>query len=200
MRIALTGPSSSGKSTLMDRLCINNPSLKKIQVETREIFDKYGIVNQRQSVIDASSYPDKFKLMYTDLITSRYTKFSENTNFITDRMPVDSLIYYKLQHSFFDLSADETIQAFSSISLETCRLFDHIFLLPPSKEFSLLDSNNSMRNSNHAYNEMMYTLLYSWFVQSKLSNVYLLTKQDLLERVEEVESVMVNHSYLEYKC
>lgn len=187
MRIGLSGPTSTGKTTLMNILS-KELDIDILQVTTREVFAKYGIKSQLETIIDAPQNPSKYYLMYQDLIKGRRDKFINNDNFITDRMPTDSLVYYMLQHLVHDPDDQETMRTFNNLCIEVNSLFDVIVLLPPVKQFCQSDD---VRHINYSFNEMYYTIIKDWYsVHNSSTKILTLPtwKIDLTERVEFIKN------------
>lgn len=192
MKIGLTGPTSTGKTTTMN-IVAKDLNLDIHQITTRDIFDKYNITSQIETINTAHQFPEKYYNLYKDLIKGRHDLFINKSDLITDRLPIDSLIYYKLQHLQFEQNAEAVISEFNKLCLDTCKSFDMIFVFPPVRSLCVADG---VRHVNFEFNKLYYQVLLDAISEFQLYNVAFIPEDlvDINRRVKFIKQVLENAS------
>lgn len=188
MKIGLTGPTSTGKTTTMNVIA-EELKLDIHQITTRDIFDKYGIISQTETINTAFQFPEKYYNLYKDLIKGRHDLFETKNNLVTDRLPIDSLIYYKLQHLQFEPNSSDVIEEFDKLCKNTCESFDMIFVFPPVKQLCVSDG---VRHVNFEFNKLYHQVLVNAINEYGLYNVVYIPEDmvNLLSRVKFIKRVL----------
>ena len=116
MKIALTGSSSTGKTTLSHGIASISDSLQYITVDARSIIETFSIKN-----VDKFSNKD-FKLFQKEWIRIKRKNELLIQNFITDRSFIDPLAYMKDRNITDDTLADKCISYMND--------YDIVFYIP----------------------------------------------------------------------
>jgi nicotinamide riboside kinase len=116
MRIAFTGASSTGKTTLAKAINEKIPELEYITVDARKIINELNHIN-----IDNLSEKE-FLLFQKEWLSQKITQECKKKNFITDRTYIDAIAY--IENKNID----------NELLLNTClsrmKDYDLIFYLP----------------------------------------------------------------------
>lgn len=155
MRIAFCGSQGTGKSTLVPLLSkkFNIPVMNKT---TQEVMDEFGFKSQD----DVLSDPGKTGIYFqTAMIKSRHDFFKEKnltgqTNYITDRTPLDSWAYFLVHNSYY--ATDEQSEHLYKLVKESSEYFDYVFTLSPGL-FQVED--NGVRNTKIFYQKTIQTVI-----------------------------------------
>ena len=103
MRIAITGSSSTGKTTLAKEVSMMDNNLEYLTVDARTIIQSFNIKN-----IDNLT-PNQFKSFQNEWIIQKKNNETFRDNFITDRSFIDSLAYMRDRDIFDNILEKECI-------------------------------------------------------------------------------------------
>ena len=92
IKIGLTGPSSTGKSTLARDFALNTGIPFK-SVQTADVLQECGYASHADLVKAGLEANLKFQ---KKLVEARLNLLHSDSDFITDRTPLDSLVYYNM--------------------------------------------------------------------------------------------------------
>ena len=94
--IGLTGPSSTGKTTLCQDWCTQHPKMSFQSVQTGDVMAELGYKNH-EDVMQQGELANR--TLQTELIYRRGVQAkSFPGSYITDRTPLDSLVYYAVSN------------------------------------------------------------------------------------------------------
>jgi len=137
MKIALTGSSSVGKTTLSREIAKISDSLEYVTVDARSIIEAFGIKN-----VDKLS-TKYFKLFQKEWVESKIKNELIVKNFITDRSFIDPLAYMKERDIIDNTLKEKCISYMNN--------YDIVFYIPFGKIPFKSDgyrSNNIERHKN----------------------------------------------------
>jgi len=100
MKIALTGASSTGKSTLAKEVLALYPNLRAINVDARGLIAEHGCTN----VSDMS--PDQYKRFQIAYIERKLSLERAESDYITERSFVDAFVYWRYHCTNISDAAD----------------------------------------------------------------------------------------------
>ena len=178
MRIALTGASSSGKTTLARRYVDLHPSVPLVNVDARKLLDELGVRNT--STMSSAVY-SKFQRRYVAVKASSESRF---LRFLTERSFVDAYAFW-LVHCAADASARENRQM-----LQLCKRFasnyHYHFFLP----YGLVPhADDGYRHPDRTYHYTIsgkiYSLLCEWELPFETLEV-----ADLAQRIERMHRAL----------
>lgn len=108
MKVLLTGASGSGKTTLAKHIS-EKYSIPFINGSAKELWPKYGITTHRELIKacdDSAEFAQSFQY---ELLLHRQKQTMGIDSYVTDRTPLDNLLYYMLQVSHkVDTDANRT--------------------------------------------------------------------------------------------
>lgn len=153
MKIALAGPSGTGKTTLANFIAetLDIPFIKGsaglILTDEDKTFLK-GLSgysqNGHKEVIALSADP-KFGYMFETLVLQRrFELIRGNTSFITDRSPIDNLTYFLLQASWG--CSEPEVEKVIALNQESFRSLTHIIYIPLNNPHGIEDNNSRIAN------------------------------------------------------
>lgn len=116
MRIALTGSSSTGKTTLAKEISKIRKTLKYLTVDARSIIESYNIIN----IDDLSNI--NFKLFQKEWITKKRNNELAMKDFIADRSFIDPLAYMEDRNIVDNILEQECISYMDD--------YDIVFYIP----------------------------------------------------------------------
>jgi predicted ATPase len=186
MRIALTGASSTGKTTLLNDL-IQTPALikcgiKSVLMDTRRILSKMGL-----RADGFGSDPGRMKAFQWALLEEKVKLENLETNYITDRSTVDLAAYWLIRDVKGGLSEEDERY------ISDCKAFASKYDLHLHLPFGAIPfTDDGHRPKERLFNECICRtvnrLLYQWNLPHlRLESV------DRLERVREVLSLIDKH-------
>jgi len=172
MKIALTGSSSTGKTTLAKELCLNNIAENYITVDARKIMSKYNIKN-----IDDFTTDDYISFQ-KEWVETKIKIENLYTDFITDRAYIDAIAYMKskkiINKSLLDLC------------IEKMSVYDFVFYLP----YGVIDFfDDGHRSKNIDFNKQVDSEILK-LLQSRKIKYYKVDIANLKDRVFYVNEII----------
>lgn len=159
MKVALAGPSGTGKTTLTkfieDTTELKFTSNSALDLFTEEDMAKLFSMGYRgtghKEVIELSMANYKFGGEFQRRLLLRRGEFIEqNDNFIIDRSPIDNLSYFMYQNGF--LATEEFITEFSNTVVDYIKVLDIVIFIPT---YNTSIENNGSRISNLYFQQMV---------------------------------------------
>lgn len=149
------GTGGTGKTTLATSLSqhyeANFPGkgLPFVSTSGSSLFDKYGVSSHTDLLRIASTNINKVIDYQYDLLEYSHDKLSKYDSFITDRSPVDNLVYFFLQCAPYisEKRTQDYINKCRELYLDSLGFF--IQKIPPNNNI-----NNGVRVDNRAFQEM----------------------------------------------
>lgn len=161
-RIFICGPSGTGKTTLAKILSEYYEMGKFISGSSKALWDKYGIknhINVIENTVMDPIWGYNFQMELLDLRIKLF-EVSDNINIVSDRSPLDNVIYFTLQNAPFEgtLNTERYLyKAFKSFKKGDWLVVRYY---PPQLmgQYGLIE-NDSMRITNVYYHLAYQTLL-----------------------------------------
>lgn len=163
-KIFITGTSGIGKTTLAQYIALKR-RIPFVNGSSTVLWKNYGINNHKELLQMGISNPQKGLEFQYDLLGYREQAVSGLDSFVTDRTPVDNLVYFLYQNAPY-LSSGEVEEY-----IKACKTsFNHISgihegdlkLIYLTRDFFYGDSmeleNDNKRIDNHYYQDMMDNL------------------------------------------
>lgn len=98
MKIFISGPSGIGKTTMANFLA-KEYNIPFIQGSSKVLWDKYGINSHKELIQKTNTDPDFGVNFQLELLEYRSKAIEGHESFVTDRSPMDNLVYFMLQVS-----------------------------------------------------------------------------------------------------
>lgn len=157
-RIAIVGAGGIGKSTILKPLS-EEMNLEIKQFTTREFMTKYHFRSQDDVVAAGAVLPNIGISFQKELIEQRSKYFNDliskgEDNFVTDRLPLDSLAYYLIHNSYWDVASNTNY--LKQVTKDCCNRFDYIFTFC-TKVFPV--ENDGVRGTNPEYHEIIQSTI-----------------------------------------
>jgi deoxyadenosine/deoxycytidine kinase len=143
LRIALAGPSGTGKSTLAKWIS-EEYKIPFITTSTKPLWDKHKIKSHLMLLERASHDPVWGLQFQHEVLEFRENALKGHVNFVTDRSPVDNLSYFLLQNTH-SLPENDTTR-YIHYCEKALSKFNYLFVLPFTKEIPLEDDGKRINN------------------------------------------------------
>jgi hypothetical protein len=176
-KVAFTGTSGSGKTTLvkwvekefnLGHLNGSAGTIAKAQLD--EIKLRHGYTGDGHlDVIKYSAINPVFGYEFqTAVLESRWREIADNEDFVTDRSPLDNLVYFATQTAWNKTSLVETITFESKCKLAMQEL-THLIYIQPCQPNGIVEDNNS-RIPNRLYQDAMDAVFQKFLY--RFENIY----------------------------
>lgn len=153
MIIALSGVSGVGKTTLGEKIA-DKLSIPFISGSAKVLWDKHDIKNHAHLIQKTMSDTNWGYSFQMELLDVRLNVIKENKEFVTDRSPIDNLVYFLAQLSPF--ITEEMTQQYILACQNVYQYINHQIYLEYSKAIELED--DQARITNRYYQNMMHAL------------------------------------------
>lgn len=150
--IMLCGPSGTGKTTLAQWIA-KKYDLKFIPTSSKVLWKKYGIADHAHLIRKSIGSPMWGYKFQEELLDYREDVMAKNFNYITDRSPIDNMVYFLLQvtpHISYKLTENYIDRCKSLIDRNNHN--EWLFHLPFNKEVIKLEDDKA-RIINPIYQE-----------------------------------------------
>lgn len=155
MKIAITGASSTGKTTLARELCTGLPRYMQLNVDARRLLTSHG----ERNVAEMSSA--KYREFQLEYITQKINIETSGQDFITERSFVDCCAYWDF-HCAKDSTPTENLRV-HEVCEEWSRKYDfHIYLPFGQSPFELDGYRNPSRAYHTDIGKAILSLLQQW--------------------------------------
>ncbi len=203
LKIAFSGPSGLGKSTLCKSISSNSDVqwlstsaghiLSLLDKEDLEI--NYGYSgNGHRAVINLSSQQPEFGKAFQELIRLRRAQqIFRNSNFVIDRCPIDN-VAYMLSQIGHNVSPD-WIEAFIANSIEAYKELTHVIQIRYSADMPSIEDNGSRVANNYfqKHSSDIFTGVYArYFANVSGPRVITIDFWDLEDRVRLINSFLAD--------
>lgn len=98
MKIFISGPSGIGKTTMATHLA-KEYNIPFIQGSSKVLWEKHGINSHKELIQKTNTDPDFGVNFQFELLEYRNKAIEGHESFVTDRSPMDNLVYFMLQVS-----------------------------------------------------------------------------------------------------
>jgi hypothetical protein len=203
MKVAFTGTSGSGKTTLVKWVeeefgltHLNGSAGTIAQGRLAEIKDNYGYTGDGHlEVIKASAINPMFGLEFQNaVLQARYQSIAENDNFVTDRSPLDNLVYFATQVAWNKFPTEEFINFEFTCKLAMQEL-THLIYIKPCQPNGEVEDNNS-RIPNRLYQDAIDAIFEKFLLRfsdiEPSPNVLIIDFWDLKERKELIKEFLLD--------
>lgn len=168
-RIFISGPSGTGKTTLANILSDYYELGKFISGSSKTLWDKYGIKKHQDIILRTHMDPHWGYEFQNELLDYRLKLFEANKDFniITDRSPLDNVIYFTLQNSPFEstLSSDAYyLKAYSSFKKGDWLIFRYY-------TSEVISKAHGIENDGHRITNPFYQLAVQNLMEKELSSL-----------------------------
>lgn len=169
MKVVISGPQGTGKSTLLRELKQNSSlvNINFLDEVVRKLITSKGIeINKTGSVASQQAVFDQ-----------HLANVGEYTHFITDRGAIDAFVYttWSYRHGLF---TEDEYKAFEKYFLACMSHYTHLFYLPI--EFEMIE--DGVRNTEKEYQKELEGIYLELYEKYKLPFTFL--KGSVKERVE----------------
>lgn len=186
-KILITGPSGMGKTTLAKHLA-EKFGLPYLSIGILDNVCKCHGLKTHQDIIDYSKKHPLFGgQLQMELMAIRSHKFNQykNEGFVTDRGPIDSLVYSELQVvRYMGDNSHVFMESLYKRALSDLRIFTHVILIPWIDGWEIEDNGVRVVDSNF---QKECSDLYLHYI-SKITN-------SSLTSIREVRNTMITRSF-----
>ncbi len=200
MKIAICGASGTGKTTLAKELEKAVKELVFVSTSAKEVWPKYGLDKHT----DPHEMPiDVFRDYQNDILSRRKEVLSKHDSYITDRSPVDNIVYY-LQGVAMRENSGISKLYIDKIE-EQLKNLDLIIFLPLTQSIILEDDGKRVQNWYYQcmINSMFMNMLSNPGLWSLDPNIFVRTpviwntERDLGVKVRQVTEEIIRRFYHE---
>lgn len=188
-RIFISGASGSGKTTLAKYIS-NAYSIPFIDGSSKVLWPKYGI-KSHLDLINKCKESKEFAITFQyRLLSYRQEAIKDLDSFVTDRSPLDNLVYFMLQLSH-DIVESENVKYIEECS-KTFQYGENLLFITKIADNPIED--DGMRITNYFYQRMVQGLFENMITENWLeldydTPVYNLD-WDWDERIKKVRSII----------
>jgi len=188
MKIAFSGTSGSGKTTLV-RFLEQESKLPHISASAgdlltvtdkeilgREPFNYKGdghlSVIKHSAINPRYAYENQYRLLHrrTQLLHGTHPLFPGVVDFITDRSPIDNIVYFMMQTAYHAEVTDALAEEFVNVAVRAAEELDHIIYVKAVQPGEV--ENNGSRINKRLYQLSVDQVFNYWFefVKDRLKN------------------------------
>lgn len=143
-RIFICGPSGTGKSTLAEWIS-KTYRIPYITTSSKPLWEKYSIKSHLDLIEKCATNADFAKEFQWELLSFREKAIGAKANFVTDRSPIDNVVYYLMQVAH--MSTSEETHAYIQKCHELMEAGNKIIYIPFNHGIELEDDNMRVNNS-----------------------------------------------------
>jgi len=146
LQICISGPSGVGKSTLAKHLS-EQYDIPFITCSTKPLWDKHGIASHEELIKKGTMDPKWGYNFQYEVLKFRIESLSGHPNFITDRSPLDNMVYFLLQNCH--LCTQKETEDYAKSCNEAMKMFTGIICLPFTPQTVLEDDGKRIVNRHY---------------------------------------------------
>jgi deoxyadenosine/deoxycytidine kinase len=144
LRIACSGPSGTGKTTLSTYIA-EQYNIPFITTSTKPLWEKHGILSHAHLIGMTTNDPTWGLRFQHEVLSHRVEVLSKaGKEFVTDRSPIDNLAYLLMQNSH-QLTERET-ESYMDLCNEAINLFTGFIIMPFTDDINLEDDGKRVVN------------------------------------------------------
>lgn len=180
MRIILTGPACSGKTTMAKHLS-KIYGINYISTSMPCILEEYGIKTHANLIRKTQESPNLGFQLQKKILEDRFITLHSNTSYITDRGLIDCMVYFTLQN----LATIDYNMAYEYYELAKYLIgkleYTHQILLPPPQVIE----DNGVRLKDNTYLNQLSSILFENIIDGSFLNLYIPNTHKIKETVWE---------------
>jgi hypothetical protein len=139
----MAGPSGTGKTTLCEYIS-KEYNIPFVTTSTKPLWDKYGITSHEQ-LINKTLNDKLWGLNFQyEVLNYRVRLLKGLDQFVTDRSPIDNLVYFLLQNSHL-LNESQT-KEYINLCAESMMMFNSLITVPYLDNTLLEDDGKRVNN------------------------------------------------------
>ena len=146
LKIAMSGPSGVGKTTLSEWVS-KEFGIPFITTSTKPLWEKHGIINHEMLIQRTILNPQWGLDFQYELLDIRKKIIEDNEQFVTDRSPIDNLAYFIMQNTPY--LGEEATQSYIELCATALSKMDGLIQIPFGPHIVL--ENDGKRVANKYY-------------------------------------------------
>jgi predicted ATPase len=165
MRISISGPTNSGKSTLVQSFLKKWPMFQTPKTTYRDFIVENNLSH-------SSNTSEETQLLILDWMMKEQEKFPKGSKVLYDRCPLDNLVY-TLHANSKELISDEVCAASISLVRESLKNLDIIFMLRYDPDIKIVD--DGMRDTDLDFikeTDQIFGDLYHQYCENLESDIF----------------------------
>lgn len=146
-RIFICGPSGTGKSTLA-KYIHKEYNIPFITTSTKPLWDKHGLFNHRDLIRYSIINPSMGHKFQIEVLEYRDKVLQNLSSLVTDRSPIDNIVYYLLQVSAVASRSDQE-EFYREAGKQLITYCDALIFIPFTPEIPLEDDGARVVNPQY---------------------------------------------------
>lgn len=150
MKVAFCGTSGAGKTTLVKYVSgkyglphISGSSGDLKTEHDKNILPEINGKGHENVIVYSATHPEEGMLNQEQILYRRTQAIINNNRFVTDRSPIDNMVYMTLQCSYHKDISRERCQNFVDIALKAWEGLTHIIYIVPVQPEGHIENNGS---------------------------------------------------------
>ncbi len=143
LKIAMAGPSGVGKTTLSEWIA-KEFGIPFVTSSTKPLWDKHNIHTHQELITRTILNPQWGLDFQYELLEVRQNIIDKNPQFVTDRSPVDNLVYFLMQNT--PHIGEEATQAYIQLCTEALAKLNGLIQIPFGDHIVLEDDGKRISN------------------------------------------------------
>jgi hypothetical protein len=198
LKIAIAGPSGVGKTTLAHWIA-NEYGIPFITTSTKPLWEKYNIQSHKELVSRTILNPSWGYQFQLELLEMRQNIIDTNNNFVTDRSPMDNLVYFLMQNTPY-MSEGET-EEYVKLCADALGKLDCLIQIPFTELINLEDDGKRIPNKYYQMTTNITFVMAAGLLDPYLKpdgplRVTSLQMWDWDERVEKIKNFILSQQLI----
>lgn len=195
MKVAFTGTSGAGKTTLVKYVAekyglpwISGSSGDLKTQEDKDRFPEIQGKGHEHVIVQSALNPYLGWENQLQILQRRKEAIENNSSFVTDRSPVDNMVYMLMQCAYHKEIDDHMVSLFKQTCLEAWSKLTHVIYIKPCQPEGI--ENNNSRVTNLHYQQSIDAVFNYWLMEfSTWPGPYILklTRWDLENRKSDID-------------
>ena len=153
-RIAITGPSGVGKTTLA-KFISEEYGIEFVSASARDVWPRFGFQNHAEALSKCLRDPNLGLQYQEHILINRHKALSARPVFVTDRSPIDNYAYFLLQQGY---NSELHNKYMKDLCLKDYDMVDTIIYITLGEQDEI--ENNGRRICNMSYQRMVDSVIY----------------------------------------